>query len=429
MLSRKSVSECLKKDINNFYNYDPSELKNLYNLEFIDDIENLKYILSINNQHIHKYCRNAKSTFSIDRYVKYLEWRINNPTDSNSVEYYRLVFGDNWEEIKKIRIKNKNNPYSVEYIMDRDSCSKEEAIEKINKFKTDKVTSLEGFIKRHGIEKGKEIFEKFQKTSNLFCIDNLKRIHGDNAEHMLEKYKKDTRKKSAWCVEYWESKGFSKEESIEKVREFQKENSGVSEVAIRKRFKNDPDFADYIIDRIRMKKDSSSYHYCLKVCNGDFIKANELYSKRNSDKDNSSIGNFNTYDEYIEFNNRKNEKRFKTMGMDYYINNINKSKNEISFNEYCIEVIKLTRVNMRLNGKSKFGENHKEILGVNTYHIDHNLSKYDGYIQNIDPKIISNIENLEILSANDNRRKNIKSGITIDELLDKIENSIYEKIK
>ena len=84
---------------------------------------------------------------------------------------------------------------------------------------------------------------------------------------------------------------------------------------------------------------------------------------------------------------------------------------------------------MRLNGKSKFGENYKEILGVNTYHIDHNLSKYDGYIQNIDPKIISNIENLEILSANDNRRKSIKSGITIDELLDKIENSIYEKIK
>ena len=147
---------------------------------------------------------------------------------------------------------------------------------------------------------------------------------------------------------------------------------------------------------IRMKKDSSSYHHCLKVCNGDFIKANELYSKRNSDKDNSSIGNFNTYDEYIEFNNRKNEKRFKTMGMDYYINNINKPKNEISFNEYCIEVIKLTRVNMRLNGKSKFGENYKEILGVNTYHIDHNLSKYDGYIQNIDPKIISNIENIEI---------------------------------
>lgn len=52
---------------------------------------------------------------------------------------------------------------------------------------------------------------------------------------------------------------------------------------------------------------------------------------------------------------------------------------------------------------------------------DHIFSQYDGFKNNIDPNIISHIMNCQFLLVGDNSRKHKKSGITIEELLKKIE--------
>jgi hypothetical protein len=51
------------------------------------------------------------------------------------------------------------------------------------------------------------------------------------------------------------------------------------------------------------------------------------------------------------------------------------------------------------------------------YHIDHKYSIYEGFKNNVDAKIISSKENLEMLHSLDNLRKNTTCSITLEELL------------
>jgi hypothetical protein len=48
---------------------------------------------------------------------------------------------------------------------------------------------------------------------------------------------------------------------------------------------------------------------------------------------------------------------------------------------------------------------------------DHKFSIFDGFMNNIDPKIISSQGNLQILSAHDNVIKNFGSVISIHDLM------------
>lgn len=70
---------------------------------------------------------------------------------------------------------------------------------------------------------------------------------------------------------------------------------------------------------------------------------------------------------------------------------------------------------------SKFGGNLNGIMR------DHILSARDGYVDKIDPKIISHPANCRLLTAEDNMSKNSKSAMTLEELLKKIEkwNKVY----
>ena len=52
---------------------------------------------------------------------------------------------------------------------------------------------------------------------------------------------------------------------------------------------------------------------------------------------------------------------------------------------------------------------------------DHMYSVYDGFINNIDPKIISHPANCELMQHNKNSSKYKKSSITLEELLERIE--------
>ena len=54
------------------------------------------------------------------------------------------------------------------------------------------------------------------------------------------------------------------------------------------------------------------------------------------------------------------------------------------------------------------------------YHLDHRYSIKEGFNNNINPKIISNINNLEFIPASENCSKHTICSISLEELLDKI---------
>ena len=61
-------------------------------------------------------------------------------------------------------------------------------------------------------------------------------------------------------------------------------------------------------------------------------------------------------------------------------------------------------------------------LRGNDYHLDHKYTIYDGFKNNVDPKIIGHWKNLEIITAIENSKKNKNSSITLNELLNQIGN-------
>lgn len=64
------------------------------------------------------------------------------------------------------------------------------------------------------------------------------------------------------------------------------------------------------------------------------------------------------------------------------------------------------------------------ILGkdINAHHIDHIVSIYDGFMNDVSPKIIGSIYNLQCIPARDNISKRNDSWMTIEELLERYNN-------
>jgi len=423
------ITSILKKNLRvNILEYDIEFIKKIYKIEYISDYETILYILENifkNNRKIINYCEKARETFNIERYEKYLEWRKENRYVSNTPDFFKLVYGDdNWEY--HFNNKKVTRIYDPNYIMERDNCSYEDAVKTIDKMKSDKVTSLEGFIRRHGVDKGNELFEKFQKTSNIFDKDNIINKYGeDRYEEIYERNIKSKRDSSKMCPEYWIKMGFEGDDVSRKISEYQRYFSGVSKDAIILRCNGDLEYAEYIYSVINSKKDSTSFNHCLDVCNGNYLEASILYSHKCSRKDHRSISNFNSHEEYLEYNNRLSDKAYNTLfGKSLAID----KKDVKKFKDYCNKVDYYTKLNLRLNGEAKFGTGYEKTIKVNENHIDHNFSKFQGFISNVDPKIIGSIENLEILNYIINIRKNKNSWIELDELYSRYENSIYLKI-
>lgn len=92
--------------------------------------------------------------------------------------------------------------------------------------------------------------------------------------------------------------------------------------------------------------------------------------------------------------------------MDYdayqvYSNKITKLSNEVYYK--YIDEIDPDRLRGRVNGSG--------------YDLDHKYSRFVGFLKNIPVEIMSYKDNLQILSMEDNTRKNIKCSITLEELL------------
>lgn len=425
-LDRKKIIIELKKDFNNINNYEVDFIKKSFKIEYISNYENLIYIINrilMKDNKIMKYCEKAKDTFDINRYESYLDWRKNNRFKSNTIEFYKLVYGDKWE----YHFKNKkySRHYEPEYIMERDKCSYDEAVNTINEMKKNKVTSLEGFIKRHGEVKGRIMFDNFRKTSNIFDKENIIKRHGEEKyEEVYNKYIDHVRKSSPWCKEYWENLGYYGDENKSKISEYQRKNSGVSKEAILLRC-GDEEYAQYLYSKINSKKDSKSFNHCLKITNNNILEATLLYEIKKNQSDHRSISNFNSKIDYIKYNQNISEKAYQTLLEKNMV--VNKELID-NFKNYCKIVNSYTKKNLNLHGVDKFGENYKERIKLNGDHVDHIYSKFDGFMNDIDPKIIGNIENLQLLNYRINTSKNKNSWLTLEQLYNKYNNSIYIKI-
>lgn len=64
----------------------------------------------------------------------------------------------------------------------------------------------------------------------------------------------------------------------------------------------------------------------------------------------------------------------------------------------------------------------KRAFGPGEYNLDHMYSQYEGFQNNIPPEIIGHISNLKMILFEENRKKYIRSNITLEELYRRIKN-------
>ena len=82
----------------------------------------------------------------------------------------------------------------------------DEATKIVESRKASKATNLDGFIARHGEAKGKELNEKFQKTSVSRSTEQTTDL--------------ERRESSVWCKEFYIKRGYDYDEAIHMAKEF-----------------------------------------------------------------------------------------------------------------------------------------------------------------------------------------------------------------
>lgn len=164
------------------------------------------------------------------RYMKYLEYRKINVNDSNSEKFWLLKYGDNWKYYRDKMYDNRPTPYEPEYISEKYSISLDDAKIWISEYKKNKNTSLDGFIKRHGEEKGNEMFNKFQETSKHTKEKYIKQLGKINGEDKWKEYIDVKKKTSKRSIEYWLELGYDHEQAEELRKEFHRLNFNTSSV-------------------------------------------------------------------------------------------------------------------------------------------------------------------------------------------------------
>jgi very-short-patch-repair endonuclease len=177
----------------------------------------------------------------------------------------------------EITKKKRNSMYDPVYVSERDNISIEEAKSKIDAMKMNKVTSLSGFIKRHGEELGRIKFEKFKQTSK------------HTLEKYIYKYGEDIGK-SKWDEYLSKKDSTSFEWALNKTNgdyELAKDlhNKRIKDLSIKfdlDYFVNKYGSKNAEIEMLKFKKnkDTSSYEWALSKADGDYKLANKIYYDR-----------------------------------------------------------------------------------------------------------------------------------------------------
>lgn len=271
--------------------------------------------------------------------------------------------------------------YEPTYWMYRCNITYEEGEKKVIELKKNKSTSKESFIKRHGEEKGLQMFEKFQKTSSYSTSDEW--FKGKYGDEWKEKKEYEMRRKSKRCIEYWIDKGYSSIDAEIKVIEHQKYSSGVyREYYLNLGYSDDE--IDIIMSQINQKKKNHQR-------NTKFLK--EKYPE-------------SWKEIYLDIS-RKYRERMEELGLWIGSDIID------DFKKYRYLVNRYTNESILFYGDLVENLN----LRSKEYHLDHKYSIKMGFINDIDPKIIGSIVNIEIIPAKINFSKRQNCSITKQKLL------------
>jgi len=271
--------------------------------------------------------------------------------------------------------------YEPMYWSLRKNISLDEAQKIVNNYKSNKSTSKNGFIKRHGKNKGIEMYENFQKSSAYSSSDDwFIKKYGENWK---EKKEYDMRRKSKRCLEYWTHRGYILKDAKMKVCEHQISTSGVHIEYYKRRGYCD-DEIDVILRQINNKKK-------------DHIRNTKYLKQKYPDS---------WKDIYLEVS-EKYRKRMEELGVwisESIIDDFRKYKSLVNryTNESLLFYTELVK-NIELRSKD--------------FHLDHKYSIKMGFINDIDPKIIGSIINIEIIPSILNCSKKEKCSITKQQLL------------
>jgi hypothetical protein len=277
--------------------------------------------------------------------------------------------------------------YDAELYMLKTGANKECAENHIKNLKLSKATSLEGFCKRHGIENGILMFEKFRKTSRKSSLNIVDKFKTQYRDSWKIEYSSFMKRKSKWCKEYYLSREECDEEEAQtKATEFYLKKCG-----IRKQYYLDLGISindvGAILEKIYKKR---VFNNLRSISNLKRIFGKEWHIKHS--EINASLRN-----------------TMESKGIWITLEDISDWK------KYGMEVDYWTNIAVKSYPDMEKDRNR-------LYHIDHKFSKKQGFIDDIPSKIIGSIINLELLPASENCSKKCKCSISREELLEKYSN-------
>jgi len=283
----------------------------------------------------------------------------------------------------------KSNPYDPNYIMRRDNCSYEEAVDFIKKYKDNKATSLINFIKKYGEELGNKKYNDWIDSS-LKTGWQAAAINGKSQS----KFSKD----------YYIRKGYSIDDSIAMAIDYQHNNSPLHIEYYISRGKN----LEYARSHIRKIHDKKLGRDCYR----EFLRSNTSLSDEEISESIRKLRGHCTRENLgdVEF-----DKRLLITRQTFESKKIWVPLDDLSDYElYRREVFKYTNMN-DLTVLENFDKRAR--AGIEGgYNLDHNYSISQGYINGISPELIGSIKNLRMIPWKENVVKQGKCEITIEEL-------------
>jgi hypothetical protein len=334
-----------------------------------------------------------------DVYEKYMyESKVERQKRSpNSIHFYLNKGMTNEQALEELKRHNLNNPFHRLDISPRQKqywinkgFSEEQALNKIHILNSN---SLENLISIYGEIEGKIRYEKYikgQKSKHNKIIKNI--MNENNVSHDESKkiLKSKMQKISPKSLIFWIERGYTEEEAKLEMYKIGRRTS--------------PRCLDYWLI-----KTNNNYDVAKKLLR-DYQDNNSIESISNREKI--------SLDDAQKIQNSIFSKMLQTL---YSSGAILRPDFKSDFEKYKQKVVRLTEINYRrykniidpLNLRSK------------EYHIDHRYSIIQGFIDNVEEIVISSPFNLEIKKSQDNCSKQGKCDISINELLEKINNN-YE---
>lgn len=322
---------------------------------------------------------------------------------------------------KHIKFDGKKSPYNPDWIMVRENCSREEAEIFIAKYKKNKATTLENFIRKYGEKEGKMRFENFQNASVSRKPEKFK---------SKEEYDFFNRSNSPRCPEFWLSRNLAKNirEARRMVSEYQLTNSGVHLKHYISRGYSQEE-AIKLLMNINSKKivkfKMITYKYLMNekgLTPFDSYLITSLLKGRLF-KDNAVLINNLNFSWYESFTKSEDK-------ISFVINNLNTT---LQILKQC--VLKHSPLTIYRTIVLSLSNEHdlSDLDGYNeideygrAYEMDHIYSIKDGFDNDIDPILIAKKCNLRFIPKQDNGKKWRYSAITLDELFERIANENNE---